>query len=502
MLLQKDPSLAEVPDFSPQQLETLTRSVEQKKQKLEGDIREYIRHKQDDLHQYERKLLEQFRSTDRAESSHTSAETVSTSAQAPAANHVSSNSPSSSSPPAEPITNEKELGPRESAKRTKHTRVHKREKELCGLVTPIFLPLLDAGDGSPTKKKKEKKRHREEKRERAESSPPLEEQGSPPRTVEKGKESRRSRSKGHGNTMEGEEVAAVNTEQKQPERKEEKKSKRSAVKKSSLRNLGTPRPRRKRVSLVIDDQIVLPADNVAASSLVSPSETTNSSASNSTASLEDIIDPRLMQRVDTPMHHDAVHHSIPLPLPLPSTTPDQHTGHTLSESPPPLASETQSAKQSPPRQEITPAQLDLGQVQMEGPSILQPSPTTDPLLLPQYASATPIYASTLELAEEPEEEFSTYVGGIDGSGHDNVNQQGSYGYPSSLGASYLESYMKSRPLSVRMAAAEKAELAEQEKKALIAGEKPRDEEMHVDMEMGRVDDGDEGMDVMGGMEGL
>ena len=56
MLLHPDPALAEVPDFSPAQLESLTRSVEQKKQKLEDDIREYIRRKQDDLRKYEREV--------------------------------------------------------------------------------------------------------------------------------------------------------------------------------------------------------------------------------------------------------------------------------------------------------------------------------------------------------------------------------------------------------------------------------------------------------------
>src|SRR5262245_40554012 len=63
--------------------------------------------------------------------------------------------------------------PAEKTRRTKHTRVHKREKELFGLVTPIFLPLLDAGEPSPTTKKKEKKlRHREGKGESAGDSPP------------------------------------------------------------------------------------------------------------------------------------------------------------------------------------------------------------------------------------------------------------------------------------------------------------------------------------------
>ena len=47
--------------------------------------------------------------------------------------------------------------PEERIKQKKHTRVHKREKELYGLVTPVFLPLLDARDTSPEKKKKKPK---------------------------------------------------------------------------------------------------------------------------------------------------------------------------------------------------------------------------------------------------------------------------------------------------------------------------------------------------------
>lgn len=75
--------------------------------------------------------------------------------------------------------------------------------------------------------------------------------------------------------------------------------------------------------------------------------------------------------------------------------------------------------------------------------------------IPVTAGLDPIYSDDLELTGTAEENFSTYVGGISGSGVDDVNQVGSVGYPSSLGASYLESYMQTRPLSVRMAAAEK-----------------------------------------------
>jgi len=47
-------ALAEVPGFSPAQLDALTRSIEQKKQQLEDEINAYIRRKQDDLRRYER----------------------------------------------------------------------------------------------------------------------------------------------------------------------------------------------------------------------------------------------------------------------------------------------------------------------------------------------------------------------------------------------------------------------------------------------------------------
>lgn len=44
------------PDFSPAQLESLTRSVEQKKQRLEHDIHNYIKRKQDELRNYEQEV--------------------------------------------------------------------------------------------------------------------------------------------------------------------------------------------------------------------------------------------------------------------------------------------------------------------------------------------------------------------------------------------------------------------------------------------------------------
>jgi hypothetical protein len=55
MLLQH-PSLAEVPGFSKEQLDSLARSVESRRQQLESDIQDYIKSKQDELRKYERQV--------------------------------------------------------------------------------------------------------------------------------------------------------------------------------------------------------------------------------------------------------------------------------------------------------------------------------------------------------------------------------------------------------------------------------------------------------------
>lgn len=100
---------------------------------------------------------------------------------------------------------------------------------------------------------------------------------------------------------------------------------------------------------------------------------------------------------------------------------------------------------------------------------------------------------------EEEQDFSTYVGGISGSGASDVNQVGSYGYPSSLGASYLESYMMSRPLSVRMAAAEKAELDQEERRILLE-KKEEEEEFEMDGIVTEKSGGEDEDDFMGNMD--
>lgn len=53
MLLHSDPSLAEVPGFSREQLDALARSVELRRQQLESDITSYIKRKQDELRSHE-----------------------------------------------------------------------------------------------------------------------------------------------------------------------------------------------------------------------------------------------------------------------------------------------------------------------------------------------------------------------------------------------------------------------------------------------------------------
>lgn len=52
MLLQPDPTLAEVPGFTKEQLDALARSVELRRHQLETDIASYIRCKQDELRNY------------------------------------------------------------------------------------------------------------------------------------------------------------------------------------------------------------------------------------------------------------------------------------------------------------------------------------------------------------------------------------------------------------------------------------------------------------------
>ncbi len=391
------------------------------------------------------------------------------------------------------ITVAKERVSGERIKQKKHTRVSKREKELYGLVTPVFLPLLDAQDTSPTRKK-EKKPHKGEKVADV-STAPIVEPSSPLRHAEKTREPRKSKKEVH--EMEG--VVSTDPGKENQLVDGVKKSKRSTVKKSSLKHNNAPRSRRKRVSLVIDGQTVLPADTVVEPSLTSPgSETT--SPSNSTASLDDMIDPRLIKNDDPIPHerHDAVHHSLPIPL-----------SHNNSFSPTKPLFDTPSSM----TMEISQATSLLNPIvpytesQAGKPSFLD-QPTAHHALNPETADADNIYPGPTEsfqdeeLVEDPH--WNTYVGGLHGSGVDDLDQAGSYGYPSSLGASYLESYMQSRPLSVRMQAATKEGLPRA---------KPAAEENHITEEiddadfdthfdMNQVLEEDDDVDIVGGMEGF
>lgn len=405
-------------------------------------------------------------------------------------------SPSDLSAPPNPAaldsTEKADLNKEEETKRTKYTRVHKREKELCGLVTPLYLPLLEAQPPQAAKKRKEKKKPKEEKGESVDKVASALEKGAPSQEPSPAKEQRKTKARQGDEKAEQPESSGAGQENMAAASRTEadKKPKRSGVRKSSLRN-NNLKSRRKRVSLIIDDQIVRPADNITESRSTSPGETA-SNTSASTPINEDNIDPLLRDAHASPPHHAPVHHSLPFPIHLPSTSPTKHTGHTLTSSP-------RTSEYIPP--------------QTVGRTYLDPSPPRpehDHII--SHSPSAPIYADVVERIEQEEEDdlvggdldsqgFDTYVGGLSGSGVDNVNQSGSYGYPSSLGASYLESYMKSRPLSVRIAAAEKAELEEHEKMALLQDDVSEEKELQPKSTASR-DDIDEDMDVIGSMEGF
>jgi len=337
--------------------------------------------------------------------------------------------------------------PGEKAKRTKHSRVHKRERELYGLVTPVFLPLLDAKDTSPKHERKQPKPHSQ-----------TTEDATPSRdadTSTAGRTPRREHTDMESSTAHGSSRDTTTTPNDPP--KKPRHASTSTAKKSALRQT-TSRNRRKRVSLVIDGQTVLPADTVAEPALISPSSEEATSTSNSTASLDDMIDPRL-----TSPHVDAMHHSLPLPMSNNIHSPTKPLVETTSN-----------------------------------------SLTTDyqPVLDPYHSTATtdsPLLDAPPNDEDDDPDSFNTYVGGLHGSGIDDVEQAGSYGYPSSLGASYLESYMQSRPLRVRM----EAGLEGREKKVDAGKEKQKsvEKEKEKEKERRRVDE-DEDMDFMGEMEGF
>ncbi|CAE7188214.1 hypothetical protein P3342_008894 [Pyrenophora teres f. teres] len=486
MLLNADPTLAEVPGFTREQLDGLTRSLELRRHQLEQDIQHYIRAKQDELRRYEQQLVNQYRSMECDQQSASAQGTRTTNAE----HIVASPDPRESEPDPDPE-------PEERTRQKKHTKVHKREKELYGLVTPVFLPLLDARDSSPEKKKK--KLSRPEIAHRAYSAPSISDAGAS-RHAEHAQEDRKPRM--DPRDMDGIALREA-VKDKQPADSPAtataaaaaaaaRKSKRSTMKKSALRHKDTPRSRssRKRVSLVIDGHTVLPADTVDEPPLTSPSSEATS-ASNSTASLDDLIDPRLTTP-DTPVyleHRDAVHHSLPLPM----TNAIRSATKALSEAQAPISI---AADHSPPSPRSPSIPFTAAQAATR--SFFDPPPMSQHIQsIPETAGSEPIYSNSTatsaelesdELADE-DPNFNTYVGGLHGSGVDDVNQVGSYGYPSSLGASYMESYMQNRPLSVRMQAANKAGLGDIEKRILL--EEKEEEEEEEEDEDEQVEDEDE-----------
>jgi hypothetical protein len=394
------------------------------------------------------------------------AKTSASNAEAIAASPASQEQCARSSPDA------RDPAPEEKTKQKKHSKVHKRERELYGLVTPAFLPLLDARDASP-EKRKEKKLPKPEPVQRANNTANTAQAGAgAARDAERSKDGRKSR-KDHQD-MEGTAVGEPGRESQQPDAT--KKPKRTTMKKSALRRKDTPRTRRKRVSLQIDGQTVLPADTVIEPPLASPGSATTS-ASNSTASLDDMIDPLLTAEDGAVYieHRDAVHHSLPLPMSNAIHSPIK----PLPETP---TSISILASNTPPSPHTL--SMPFGSAQHATRTFLDPSPGQLPPSIPETASPEPIYSTSMATSAEldiddlaaEEQHFDTYVGGLHGSGVDDVDQAGSYGYPSSLGASYMESYMQNRPLSVRMNAADKAGLDETEKKKLLEEKGEEDEE--------------------------
>ena len=352
--------------------------------------------------------------------------------------------------------------PHTGKKQKKHGRVHKREKELYGLVTPVFLPLLDARETTSPEKSHLHQNHNHTKQPPALStdstaSTPNSEPATPESDAPQSGTPSPKKDSATGD-MPGE----TPTPAPAPVLKERslsdpgKKSRRSSIKKkSALRHNSTSTTPRnnKRVSLVIDDVVVLPSDIIQESVLMSPSSETTS-LETSTASLDDLIDPRLTADTDGPVyteHSGTVHHSL-TPGVNPAMLSSMPVVAEAAHSPPkpdprlPLPATAFAPPSYATRTFLDPAPERLHMEETAGPDAILASPHDSLEKLASLASTTP--------ADDPED-FQTYVGGISGSGVADVNQMGSVGYPSSLGASYLESYMQTRPLSVRMAAAER-----------------------------------------------
>ncbi|KAF2803474.1 uncharacterized protein BDZ99DRAFT_526404 [Mytilinidion resinicola] len=443
MYLKLSPRPSEEKGLAPEQLELILTNIEKKKQKLEDDIAQYIQARQHDLHEYEQTLLGSTPTPSAASISQI--QPLSNIQPPPRARDATP--PSDESPKPTSATTE-------TAKPQKPNRVHKREMELRGLMA--FIPLLDANDAATTKQKKARSKSKETRSEA---------EGSLASLGESSKSASSEVIPGPGDCSKMQEppidvepptTAEVGTTGASVSKKKkptaELKGKRVGTRKSSLRRVpSTKAVHRKRVSLAVDDQIVHPSDSLIVTSPLSDS-TTNAS-SNASSSIENLEDTA---HASDP---GPVHHSLTM-------SPETHATTALFASPP-------SLQHGPPHA--------VTETFVEHDERLSRSPDEEALAI---------------YADEPPAPISTYVGGLSGSGVDDVDQAGSYGYPSSLGASYMESYMASRPLSVRIAAAEKAELEEEEAKKLIRSEE------RADVAVGRVEETDPDDGFLGEMDNI
>ncbi|OCK74549.1 hypothetical protein K432DRAFT_447231 [Lepidopterella palustris CBS 459.81] len=453
-------------DFSPHHLNDIIGSVERKKQKLEEDIAQYIRDKQSELQAFELKTM-----LGVPEHNTTAATSATMGTQIQPLCNVDSNTAVPRTVHADGETDQTEQPAPElekDAKASKQTWVHKRDQELLGFTTPSFLPLLDASGSQPPKKKAPRSKNTDAKDETEEPTTTEDENMRSSSTHIKSStlisQEHIKQTQGIGKdldpteTVGSEESARDGGHKKKKGAETEIKVKSSSRgRKSSLRRQATPKLpglRRKRVSLVINDQIVHPSDNVQDRAYILPQSDTTC-ASPKHADLSEALtiinaDPKL----------DTTAQAAETDVLITSTT-----------SPPQLQFEPpQTATQS------YLDEIDLGNGM--GPM-----------------SAEEIGTMAAAGDDDDPAPLSTYVGGLSGSGVDDVDQTGSYGYPSSLGASYMESYMASRPLSVRIAAAEKAELDAEEVKKLI-GDDDADADVHGGVEAGEEEE------IMGSLEGI
>lgn len=291
----------------------------------------------------------------------------------------------------------------EDLKVSSDTLVRQRDLELCGLITPSFLPLLDASSSRAPKKSQTPQPRRKGTAEIQSSA------------LEKGKPGS-TNAEILSDDMTTKETSRENIQKKNDEK--DPKAKRAPIRKSSLRRVATPKPvvRRKRVSLVIDDQIVHPSDNIGEAVLTSPASETTTTAS---ASIEDLQEAsKRMMNIG-------------------------------------------KARVSPDNDEMLTDQ---------SASNVSDEPTSPQAIIDEFLEGDPVTLSPGEreamYTHESAAPSSSYVGGYYGSGVDNVDQAGSYGYPSSKGASYMEKYMSERPWSVRKATAEaEAKVIKEEEKA-------------------------------------